>query len=1093
GNVVVDLSGSSSKVALSFWHWYQTENGFDVLYVLGSGDGGNSFQVLNYYTGNSNGWKQAVIDLTPFAGNPNVYLAFYLSTDGSINFPGWYIDDLALYIDNQAPAAPANLRAAADSVGGITLTWDAVDAADLSRYTVYRSTTAGSGYANLGTASRNSYADSTGTPGTTYYYVVTALDMFGNESPQSAEASATPSQGTTVFRDDMEASDNGWTHSGAGDSWQRGTPTAGPATVPSGTHVWGTNLAGNYADGANASLVSPPLNLAGLASATLRFAHWYSVERNYDFGRVEVSADSGASWTQLAAYTAPGGGGAPVGWENVTLDLSAYAGQTVQVRFRLESDGSVNYAGWYVDDVMVAGSATANGMKPPVGPTATQAEPSVKGKAPAPAETRQIMMPTSTGMAPKASGIGIASLPLDATVTVMETGRVVRTDPANGSFRMVLPAGNFTLRAEAYGYFPMDKSIAVERDKSTSAIMLLTAIPKGRITGLVTDGRTGQPVAGAAVSVAEDMRIAPTMTGADGRFSLEVLQGTYTLQVRASGYYPASDMVTVAGGATEEMDMFLEPFVGMPGEIAYDDGTAENAWGYYAAGNGWAVRMSPPAGQGILLRGARFFLWDASWPSPGGNTFQAAVYEANADGSPGRMLGSPVSVTNATRGDWNDVDFSSLGLVLNGDFFVAYIQDAAYPNVPGMSVDETSPKTDRNWALSSGNWSPWEGDGNWMIRAMVDFEVGAPMITAPADGSFTNNPDVMVSGTAVAGTTVMVKMDSADAGSAMTTPAGTWSMSVRLSEGAHELEAIAAAPGGGTTLPSAPVAITLDTVMPALTVDSPAVGAAQNSRIIMVAGRVVEAHLRHVKVNGLAVTVGADGAFTTELVGAEGSNSVSVEAADQAGNVIGVNRTVMIDSMPPALSALQPASGMTLYTGDSVTVAFDSEPGLGLAAFQIGVGSAGTASNVKPMSLEPGEIAMREVRPGHYEATWTVPDGMSANAAYVRFRAVDAAGNATRMTAPGALRIVDNNRPVAVIRGPSTGRVNALLSYDGKGSTDSDGQVVSWSWNWGDGTTGTGSRAAHRWARPGTYTVTLTVTDDKGATATSSMQVTIVR
>ncbi|HWI64931.1 MAG TPA: S8 family serine peptidase, partial [Symbiobacteriaceae bacterium] len=180
----IDLSGSSSKVALSFWHWYQTENGFDVLYVLGSGDGGNSFQVLNYYTGNSNGWKQAVIDLTPFAGNPNVYLAFYLSTDGSINFPGWYIDDLALYIDNQAPAAPANLRAAADSVGGITLTWDAVDAADLSRYTVYRSTTAGSGYANLGTATRNSYADSTGTPGTTYYYVVTALDMFGNESPQ---------------------------------------------------------------------------------------------------------------------------------------------------------------------------------------------------------------------------------------------------------------------------------------------------------------------------------------------------------------------------------------------------------------------------------------------------------------------------------------------------------------------------------------------------------------------------------------------------------------------------------------------------------------------------------------------------------------------------------------------------------------------------------------------------------------------------------------------------------------------------------------------------------------------------------------------
>ncbi|HWI61771.1 MAG TPA: S8 family serine peptidase, partial [Symbiobacteriaceae bacterium] len=200
----IDLSGSS-KNAMSFWHWHELETGFDIGYVLGSGDNGNTWQVLTYFTGASAGWKQSVVDLTPYAGNPNVYVAFYLSSDSSINMAGWYIDDIALYVDNEAPAAPTHLTATADAIGGVALTWDAVTASDLSRYTVYRSTTSGSGYASIGTSNRPVFADATGTSGTTYYYVVSALDMFGNESQKSNEASATPAQGASAFQDDMES------------------------------------------------------------------------------------------------------------------------------------------------------------------------------------------------------------------------------------------------------------------------------------------------------------------------------------------------------------------------------------------------------------------------------------------------------------------------------------------------------------------------------------------------------------------------------------------------------------------------------------------------------------------------------------------------------------------------------------------------------------------------------------------------------------------------------------------------------------------------------------------------------------------------
>ncbi|MEM2875122.1 MAG: PKD domain-containing protein [Candidatus Hadarchaeales archaeon] len=59
-------------------------------------------------------------------------------------------------------------------------------------------------------------------------------------------------------------------------------------------------------------------------------------------------------------------------------------------------------------------------------------------------------------------------------------------------------------------------------------------------------------------------------------------------------------------------------------------------------------------------------------------------------------------------------------------------------------------------------------------------------------------------------------------------------------------------------------------------------------------------------------------------------------------------------------------------------------------------------------------------------------------------------------------------------------------------STDSDGTIVSWSWNFGDGSTSTQRNPTHRYASAGTYTVRLTVTDDKGATDNTSRTVQVV-
>ncbi|MBW6499070.1 MAG: S8 family serine peptidase [Bacteroidales bacterium] len=64
-------------------------------------------------------------------------------------------------------------------------------------------------------------------------------------------------------------------------------------------------------------------------------------------------------------------------------------------------------------------------------------------------------------------------------------------------------------------------------------------------------------------------------------------------------------------------------------------------------------------------------------------------------------------------------------------------------------------------------------------------------------------------------------------------------------------------------------------------------------------------------------------------------------------------------------------------------------------------------------------------------------------------------------------------------------------SFNASGSSDSDGTIVSYAWNFGDGSTGSGVTVSHTYANAGTFNVSLTVTDDDGATGTKSQSVTV--
>jgi hypothetical protein len=97
--------------------------------------------------------------------------------------------------DTTPPADPTGL-AATPGDATVSLDWADNGEGDLAGYRVYRDTSAGGPYSQIASPTASDHTDSAVTNGTSYYYVVTAVDTSSNESGYSNEASATP-QGPT--------------------------------------------------------------------------------------------------------------------------------------------------------------------------------------------------------------------------------------------------------------------------------------------------------------------------------------------------------------------------------------------------------------------------------------------------------------------------------------------------------------------------------------------------------------------------------------------------------------------------------------------------------------------------------------------------------------------------------------------------------------------------------------------------------------------------------------------------------------------------------------------------------------------------------
>jgi len=122
-------------------------------------------------------------------------------------------------------------------------------------------------------------------------------------------------------------------------------------------------------------------------------------------------------------------------------------------------------------------------------------------------------------------------------------------------------------------------------------------------------------------------------------------------------------------------------------------------------------------------------------------------------------------------------------------------------------------------------------------------------------------------------------------------------------------------------------------------------------------------------------------------------------------------------------------------------------------------------------ALPPG--ATYDTNTGHF--SWT-PMPSDAGSYVLTFSASD--GHASSSETITITVNANNHPPVAVAGGPYNGGAGLPIQFNGTGSSDPDGNNLTYAWNFGDGGTASGATPTHAYAFPNNYLATLTVTDD---------------
>ncbi|MCW2527766.1 MAG: hypothetical protein JWM76_2626 [Pseudonocardiales bacterium] len=214
--------------------------------------------------------------------------------------------------------------------------------------------------------------------------------------------------------------------------------------------------------------------------------------------------------------------------------------------------------------------------------------------------------------------------------------------------------------------------------------------------------------------------------------------------------------------------------------------------------------------------------------------------------------------------------------------------------------------------------------------------------------------------------------------------------------------------------------------------------------------------------DGVASTAVAQHTFD-----AAGTYTVKLSVVDNKGATNTKTSSVVVTASPPPANVPPTASFTSSCTGLNCTFngtgSTDSDGTITGYAWTFGDG--GTASSSTPTHTYAAG--------GTYQIRLTVTDDDGA---------INSKTTSVVVTAP-------NVPPTASFTSACTG---LSCTFNGTGSTDSNGSITGYAWTFGDGATATGSTTSHTYTAGGTYQIKLTVTDNATATDTKTTPVTVV-
>jgi PKD repeat protein len=201
---------------------------------------------------------------------------------------------------------------------------------------------------------------------------------------------------------------------------------------------------------------------------------------------------------------------------------------------------------------------------------------------------------------------------------------------------------------------------------------------------------------------------------------------------------------------------------------------------------------------------------------------------------------------------------------------------------------------------------------------------------------------------------------------------------------------------------------------------------------------------------------------------APGTYTVTATVMDDLGAISAQSTTVtVVQNQPPQASLfVTSATGIAPFTVSATTAASTDADGA-IASSVISWGDGSTSIGPAATYVYP--------TPGTYSISATVTDDRGASS-----------------SASASVSVLANRPPIAKLTlTPLTGIVPITVTASTTGSSDLDGKIASTSINWGDGTSTASSTGSHLYSKAGTYKVTATVKDDRGATSSASSTVTV--